>query len=135
MKLNTIESDLNYIWPKKGSHTCTKEPPQILKLSSTHASEWLLLLNEVKITPSFFAVRATANNCESWKQLMHIVRCTVRREYNLTKIWSPQLHLSGHLHVVIKERVHKCNPCFDPISISDLIKESIARSSFSVLSN
>ena len=37
---------------------------------------------------------------------------------HLTKLWSPQLHLSGHLHVVIKERAHKCNPCFDPTQIS-----------------
>ena len=50
-------------------------------------------------------------------------------------MWSPQLHLSGHLHVVIKERAPKCNPYFDPISISDLKKEIIARSSFSVSGN
>ena len=39
------------------------------------------------------------------------------------------MHLSGHLHVVIKERAHKCNPYFDPIGISDLKKEfeSIAK--------
>jgi len=36
---------------------------------------------------------------------------------NLTKLRSPQLHLSGHLHVVIKKRAHKYNPYFDPISI------------------
>jgi len=39
--------------------------------------------------------------------------------------WSPQLHLSDHLHVVIKEHAHKCSPYFDPIIIPDLRKESI----------
>ena len=37
---------------------------------------------------------------------------------NVIKLWSPQLHLSGHLHVVIKERAHKCNAYFDPTQIS-----------------
>jgi len=43
-----------------------------------------------------------------------------KRWVNLSgsKLWSPQLHLSGHVHVVIKERAHKCNPYFDPIQIS-----------------
>jgi len=41
-----------------------------------------------------------------------------KRWVNLTKLWSPQLHLGGHLHVVIKERAHKCNPYFDPTQIS-----------------
>ena len=51
-----------------------------------------------------------------------------KRRVNLTKLWSPQLHLSDHLHVVIKEHAHKCNPYFDPISsISDLKMESRAR--------
>jgi len=62
-----------------------------------------------------------------------------KRRVNLTKLWSwqPQLHLSGHLRVVVKERAHKCNPYvyFNPISISDLNKESIARSRFSVSGN
>ena len=37
------------------------------------------------------------------------------------------MHISDHLHVVIKEHAHKRNPYFDPISISDLTKESIAQ--------
>jgi len=41
-----------------------------------------------------------------------------KRSVNVTKLWSPQLHLSGHVHVVIKERAHKCNPYFDPTQIS-----------------
>jgi len=39
MKLNTIESDLKLHLAKKGNHTHTKKPSQILKLSSTHVSE------------------------------------------------------------------------------------------------
>ena len=31
-----------------------------------------------------------------------------------------QLQLFGHLHVVIKEHAHKCNPYFDPIDLSIL---------------
>jgi len=38
----------------------------------------------------FLQWEATVNHCESWKKLMHIVRCTVKREFNLTKLWSPQ---------------------------------------------
>ena len=34
----------------------------------------------------------------------------------------------ARLHMVNKEHAHKCNPFFDPISISDVKKESIARS-------
>jgi len=41
------------------------------------------------------------------------------------KLWSTQLHLSGHLHMVIKECAHKCNPHFDTVSIPDLKNESI----------
>jgi len=64
---------------------------------------------------------------------MHICQLYHRekRRVSLTRLWSPQLRLSGHLHVVIKECAHKCNPYFDPISMSDLRKESIARTSFS----
>ena len=50
-----------------------------------------------------------------------------------TKLWSPQLHISNHLHVVIKEHAHKCNTYFDPIIY--LKKKSIARSRFSVSGN
>ena len=39
MKLNTIESDLKLHLAKKGNHTHTKEPSQIVKLSSIHVSE------------------------------------------------------------------------------------------------
>ena len=51
---------------------------------------------------------------------------TVKRErLILTKLWAPQLHLSGHLNVVIKECAHaECNPYFDPISVLDLKKEA-----------
>jgi len=46
------------------------------------------------------------------------IHCEMRR-VSLINLWSPQLHLSGHLHVhvVIKECTHKYNQYFDPISI------------------
>ena len=53
--------------------------------------------------------------------LFHLYQVSIHRStyiYNLTKLWSPQLHISDHLHVVIKEHAHKCNPYIDPISIS-----------------
>jgi len=66
--------------------------------------------------------------------LLVAIHCE-KKTVNLTNLWSPQLHLSGHLPVVIKERASKCNPYFDPITISDLKKGSIARSRFSVSGN
>ena len=43
------------------------------------------------------------------------------------KLWSPQLRLSSHLHVVVKEHAHKCNQYLDSVSIPDLEKEIILR--------
>ena len=39
-----------------------------------------------------------------------LLHCKKKR-VNLTKLWSPQLQLSDHLHVVIKECAHKCKEC------------------------
>jgi len=87
--------------------------------------------NTLPAPPQAYSALLTSlsfNICLSW------LHCEKRR-VNLTKLWSPQLHLSGHLHVVIKEHELKCNPYFDPISISDLKKKSVARSRFSVSGN
>ena len=54
---------------------------------------------------------------------VHCKKCKV----NLIKLWSPQLHLNGYLHVVIKEHAHKCDPYSDPFSIPDLKNESMLR--------
>ena len=49
------------------------------------------------------------------------VHCEKKR-VSLTKLWSPHLQPSSHLHLVIKECAHKCNQYFDPISSPDLKK-------------
>jgi len=53
----------------------------------------------------------------------NVVYTVKKRRVNLIKLWSPQLNLSDLLHLVIKERAHKCSPYFDHISISELKKE------------
>ena len=52
------------------------------------------------------------------------VHCEKKR-VSLTKLWSPHLQPSSHLHLVIKECAHKCNQYFDPISSPDPIAVNI----------
>jgi len=53
---------------------------------------------------------------------------TVKREgLSLTKLWSPQLQLSSHLNVVIKECAHKCNNTLIQLVSKISKKESILR--------
>jgi len=64
--------------------------------------------------------------CMSHTVLMYIhanIHCEKRR-VSLTKLWSPQLHLCGHLHMVSKEHAHKCNPYFDPL-VSQMSKREV----------
>jgi len=46
---------------------------------------------------------------------MHLLNCNICAAHcawvNLTKLWSPQLHLSGPLHVVIEECAHTSQQC------------------------
>jgi len=50
-----------------------------------------------------------------------------------TKLWSPQLHISNHLHVVIKEHMHtSATHTLIPLYLK---KKSIARSRFAVSGN
>jgi len=52
------------------------------------------------------------------KGIVYIYIYCEKSKVHLTMMWSLQLHISDHLHVVIKECAHKCNPYFDPISVS-----------------
>ena len=59
--------------------------------------------------------------------LMLVMALTRRSQLhrNLVEAVVNSVASQWHLHMVIKECAHKCNPHFDPLSIPDLKNESI----------